>query len=180
MKAEYFQSAGCGTRTSTDKSQVEEQQHGEAAPERVVPYRNAGGRNDRRHIDRHDAKSIPPRKVAVPAEPGPYRDPDKQEKAEKATHLMVLEQDAPMATQGRYIQGEGQASEDHDHYRHPMHSGLSPVAKRCIGRRKATRGDQRHRMIDGVERGHAGGPQGQCTECCQPQVDHQDHFCRDV
>jgi len=83
------------------------------------------------------------------------------EKADKAAHLMIAPEGFEVAAQGRYVQGERQPAADHQCDGNPMHSRLLPVAQRRIGSRVAAGGDGGHRVIDGIERCHAGQPEAQ-------------------
>ncbi|MNT51673.1 hypothetical protein D3C72_1886530 [compost metagenome] len=72
------------------------------------------------------------------AEPGSDGEPDEDEKTNETANLMVLEQDASMATQRGDIQREGQAAEYHDDHSHPVHRWLLPMAQRGIRGRETT------------------------------------------
>src|SRR3546814_3206292 len=58
LKAEHFQSAGRGTRAAAEKGQVEKHHDCEAAPLRVIVYREASSRNHRDHAEGHDSQRV--------------------------------------------------------------------------------------------------------------------------
>ena len=58
-------------------------------------------------------------------------------------HLVVLEQGQAMAAQGRDIEGERQAAEDHEQHGDPVHRRLRPVREGSVGGGEAARGDER-------------------------------------
>src|SRR3546814_7886859 len=65
LKTKDLQAAGGGSRTTADKRQVEKQQQGKAAPQRVVTQRHTCGGNHRCHVDGHDAHRVQPGVVTV-------------------------------------------------------------------------------------------------------------------
>ncbi|MNY17676.1 hypothetical protein D3C86_1510060 [compost metagenome] len=64
-----------------------------------------------------------------PPVPGAEHQPGHQQHAEQALHLLILDQRPTVAAQGRHVEGERQAAENHDDDRHPVHRRLRPLGQ---------------------------------------------------
>ncbi len=126
LKAKDLDPARGRARATADEAQVEEQHQREIAPQAVVAQRETGRGHHRSHVQRHMPQRVVPRQVGGGPIPTAQHQPGHQQQADKALHLLVLEQRPAMAAPSRDIQGKRQTAEDHHHNRHPMYRRLRP------------------------------------------------------
>ncbi|MCY1377146.1 hypothetical protein D9M69_646990 [compost metagenome] len=116
------------------------------------------------------ANRFQPMQVGGQAIPGTECQPGAQQNTEKTLHLLVLDQRPVVSAQGRDIEHEGQAAENHQHHGDPVHRGLRPFTQGLVRGGEAAGGDRRHGVVDGVEQAHAREPKRQATEQADTDV----------